>query len=579
MSTKPFVHERVYPLDPNSTLTGLPLHKNESPDHSRHYFVNRKQDRFTLSVRYAETGKNSKGKRWIRWKTLLTFSATYRQPESSRFPNLNLFYTGPFFGANIKGVINVTRNPSLVTATLPPVLIALFTEELEDLLTRNQKVIPYVISDETPDYHLFKELDKLLIKVSYPLFSGSHLENTLQTLPSFLTTLFRSPDLQSVCEYLKVDHENELGLFLKDNFRNLKASSFFALEASKGVLNSEEILQVLKTLENRQENLSDRNAFFSETFKYWDKVATEVPTLRGVFRRMKSETVVTLLSSDYNQMASLNSVLQKWKQNHKILSTSSFVEPNIPLFTFADLSKVLRDEIKAKQTKLPSVTETEIQFQLEQLCNEKYLTLGEKDKWHTCQLTAKVGDHELRILPGFPTKYASFVENKEEPSVYAIKNPSLTQGGKNSTIWKLLKKSNFASMSMNVDPLFISSSTRHISNDITLSSVDYIKFIKSLRELACADLEKHKMETSSENIALYIATLFLFTYSDEFKKYNGVIPRKFFTLVKAEIKPHMAFSFLKKNTSVKNAIAMKDIPDNWVLKAIGLEVEKFSPFI
>jgi hypothetical protein len=576
LPTKPFVHERVYPLDPNLTLSKLPPHKNESPAHSRHYFINRKQDRFTLSVRYAETGKNNKGKRWIRWKTLLTFSATYRQPESSSFPNLNLFYTGPFFGANIKGVINVTRNPALVTGTLPPVLISLFIEELEDLLTRNQKAIPYSIPSETFDYNLYKELNKLLTKTAYPLFSGSHLEKTIQTLPSFLTTLFRSPDLEKVCKYLKIDHRSELGAYLKENFNNLKVASFFALEASKGILNPEDILQILKIHENRQEILSNRNTFFKETSKYWDEVATEIPTLRGILRRMKPKTVITLLSSDYNNISSLNFSLRKWKQNHKILSSSSFIESDIPLFGFGDLSKLLRDEIEAKQAQLPSISSIEIQFQLEQLCSEKYLTIEKTNKWLPFCLTAKVGPHKMNILQGVPKKYSTFSEDSQQPPVYSIVNPSLKQGGKNSVIWKILKNSNFASMSMNNGPLFNSPAARHAPNDIMLSSADYLKFIQSLREVACSDLRKYKMESSSENIALYIATLFLFTYFEVFKKHNGVIPRKFFTLVKAGIKPHMAFSFLNKNISVNNAISMKDIPDNWVLKAIGDDKEKFN---
>lgn len=574
MSTKSLTHERVYPEDPTFSLRFLALAKNESVSHQRHFFINRKQDRFTLSARYAETGSTPKGKTWVRWRTLFTFSITYRQPANSKFPNINLFYTGPIFGKRIQGVINVTRNPSIVLKGLPLALLNTIYDELTSLLERNDKVVPFRKLEDMKENEVFDEIYDLLQDISYPLFRGSKIEQLTEKPPSFLTALFRSPSLEDVCEYFKVHVKSDLGSYLNENFRHLNPNSLFMLEASQGILSAEERLELIKIHESR--SYSD-SLHRGEHFNYWENSGSEIPALRGIFRRTKNKDVISMLGSDYNNLLELNDSLKEWRKNSKILSASSFRECLSEITTFESLSKVMHEEILIRKENSPSVSIEEIKNQIKDFCDPEFFPWEEAKQWGSDSINAKIGNYKAAGLTREP------VDQKKSSiysEMYVIHNPTAIPIDKKSVIWNLLKTSDFASLSLSTKaaPLFLTEKTHYRKEDILLSSVAYSSFLKNLKAYACADLAKNELEVSQKNISLYISALFIFTRSYQLKKYKGVIPRKFFTLVRGGVAPSMALLFLKQNVSVKNAIALKDAPEKWINKAIGISDNSFDFF-
>ena len=569
MAEKALVHERVYPVvnkfEPFGAMT------NESGAHERHFFVNRKADRFTISARYCESGVSESGKKWLRWRTLFAISATLRQPKSSRFPNLNIFYSGIYFGKRQLGVLNITRNPFIALKSLPVSINELFQDELVDLYERQNQakaicekisygapIIPESLTELIKDlsYPLFKEYSESKIGTSFPVNSFS--------IPSFLTTLFRAPTKEDFCVNLKIDPFSELGMYVLENFNNLSVKTIFILLASTGVLNNDDRLEIVHSSESEEKDFSiahtiNQNFLPSSSqlnIMSWDRVDESVATLRDILRKLNPEVSKAILKSTLDSGA-FNSFLMAtdaWRINHKLTLKIKFEAEDIKnINSYRALDEKIVDRLgELKQEVKDSTTDEEVASRIEALCDNVYLVSNKQS------INVKIGD-ERHALGSSSLQSGIF---------------SLNMGGKalnkKSPIWKIIKNDGITSASVSVTKGKFTKAGAW-DGRIKLTATAFVNLLTGLEELAISDLTKYKMETNQSNIALYIAALFVVNSQHKYGKYNGTVPRKFFTLIKNGITPKMAFLFTLKNVSVANSKAFEGLPEAWVYKSLGLQ--------
>lgn len=561
MPTKPLEHEKI-------TVEGIRasdpygFQTKEDSGQKRHFYVNRKQDRFTLSARYCETGTTPKGKIWRKWRTLFSFSATLRQPDSAVSPNLNIFYGGVVYGVKRTTVINVTRNVGLVLNNWPTPLIEIAFDEIKDLYTRNNKTIPKEVNELIENVGQRESYNAIITALAYPLYNSSKLGQEFPTIPSSITQLFRAQNIEEFCDFLKIQKESPLQSYLEHNFSSITKETLFMLMSTVGNLDNENRFLLAKHIQSQTETKIikpfNEKAFFTPADSIW-YLNEYAATLRGILRKASTTTTVTFFRNDFTEkdLRDLKTVLNKLKTNKK-LSVKVSLKDEEPT-TVVDFVQALNVKLNDINEEANSVQHWEILKRLSELCDDKYLSFDNEG-----QLKIAIAEHSYPVI----------TKQHKNSSLFST-STYLNQLNKKGDLWSILRQTKFM-------PFTNAANERkqRIFDDViqrvVFGTTAYLDLLNRLEQYASETLTKNKMPVTKENIALVIATIFVYN-TMALRKAKGVIPRKYFTLIKRSINPELAFLFLHHRVSVATAETLHTLPKQWIYTTLGIN-PKARPF-
>lgn len=529
---------------------------------NRVLFANRKQDRFTLCIRYRIEGVTSKGKKWFNWRTGLTISATLRQPVSQNHPVLNLFFVGPLYGKRkrLPGVLNLTRNSSLLFSSIPQSLLPVFFDELRDLYLRNNQ--PYTTFKKDIKNVTIHDATIFIRNLAYPLYSNLLISQQEISPALYLTQLFRSSCIKDFCDFLKIESKSELRFFIEKHFINLDSNTLIILLTSAGVIDDCSRLKVIKQV------LSSTPPHYP-----WGDTPKAILTLRQVLRKLSTQDVEkVLISLPEANFVQLGSALECWKENYKILRSVKTLFASKINITSDQLSAAIPIIVNEKKNALVDIPLSAILDKLTQFCDNTNLLIG-TDKYSEGTFTVSIGGTSENL----------FVENeslfswKDTNTKYSIRNIHRSKGMRStSPIWKIIKANPYISITS-----FDSSKLVPLTS-VAVSNLAYFTLLNDLTNMVDELLDEYKVNKTKTNISKTIAGLLFITAYDGgkgFKKFKGVLPRKFFTMLKNDINLEVALQALRNNLSVKNIVAMKDLPNSWIFKIIGYPTwSPTSPF-
>lgn len=588
LESRPLIHEKVYPNFPETYFKNtIPT---ESNTHDRTYFANRKADRVTISERYAESGKTPKGKNWVRWKTSYTLSVTYRQPAYLDYPTINVFYTGKVFGGASKGVLNVT-NKGLGSLYVPDAVLEVFLEEFDALLQRqgvpSNSAYPKA-SSENSRYNALNPYKEqamtYILSQAYPLYAS--LVSNNQPIIGALAPLYRCPNIQTAAEFLKIDKASTLNNYLASTFQTLNTLSLFILMATISVLPDEKRMELVEASENGEFQPIQYKPNVNNSYGIYNPVRGRVndthgvdnfshnlPTLREVLRRLHVDDRVDFIHSflnnvsDFEKTMEMKQTLELWKSNYKALNSLYLKKDQLKPNNMEGLKGLIELTIKSKTAEATVVSHEDIESKLKALCDGKYVnwmllgTEATKKKVY-----AKIGVHNLTML-----EVPNPIDGK-----YKLQVLTEYASFKKSVLWQMMKKNPLITAVPNtIDPYFTSTRVGKRKTDhISMPAVAYMNFINNLEKYIHDELSKNKVKITKENVAICLSVLFLVAAKSEYKKYDGKIPRKFFTLLRHDIKPELILAFLNKKVSVKMAIELKGLPVEWVYRSLKIPMPR-----
>lgn len=557
MSAKPLEHEKI---DVAGIRASEPygFQTKEALDQKRHFYVNRKQDRFTLSARYCETGTTPQGKIWRKWRTLFSFSATLRQPESASSANLNIFYGGVVYGVKRTTVINVTRNTALVLNNWPTPLIEIAFDEIKDLYARNGKTIPDDVDELIESVGRRENYNTIITSLAYPLYSSTKLGQEFPTIPSSVTQLFRAETVKDFCDYLKISQDSSLSAYVENNFSLLTKETLFMLMSTIGNLDDENRFALVNHIQANTKDkvikVANEKAFFTPVDSSW-YLNEHTATLRGVLRKASKDTTLALFQSDFNEkdFSDLKIVLNKLKTNKK-LSVKVSLKGEEPK-NITEFVKVLKSKVNAIHEDASSVQHWEILKRLSELCDDKYLSFDNEGN-----LKIEVGQH----------KYPVVIKQNKFSSAFST-GPHLNQLNKKGDLWGIIRRTKYMPFTNTVNErkprIFDENNPK-----VVFETTAYLDLLNRLEQHAFETLTKHKMPITKENAALVIATVFAYN-NFALQKAKGVVPRKYFSLIKLGIDPELVFLFLEHRVSIENAKTLHTLPKQWIYNTLGINAK------
>jgi hypothetical protein len=544
-------------------VEGLPtlslgLRTNEDEGHGRVGFINRKQDRFTFSIRYYYAGVTRQGKRWGKWQNLNAFSATLKNGR------LNLFMIGNLRGrVKFVKVRNITRQPYLIQKAFHSADSSVdeFLQKEFDLLYKRNNLQSVFSADKS----FFRSE---IMKACYPAWHELHYKeitqlNKMPIPPLFVTDIMREPTIELAIKRLTTDMELQLQKsILKDRSEPLTNEDLWILAVSKKRLTELQRIGLLSKTEPTDSKKGNFNFIQSDeknNLMYSLLTADDLAQARNLLKPLPQDSIFSVVKS--GDPESLLNAVNFWRANKTIFKIESLKltpENNLDW-------RGIAVNIKTLQAKTyPTSTEQE-QKAIEDLLRGLHgnssglFKITESKNYRSRKmetvLTGSISDryYHSRCLP------LNIVQSTDE-SYYVLpfaSNMDITK----STYFSILKQLDLRSNQQGGTS----------GGPIHLSTENYHSFLNELVNVAKKELTKYHLETSPENISLYVSSLHTLTHAEKLDRFNGILPAKWFNLTRKGLSPFSALLFLEKRVAIKEAINFVDVPDSWVLQAFGLE--------
>ena len=548
----------------------------EDTSAGRFFFINRKQDRFTLVCNYREHGVNLNGKKYGHFKRLFSLTFTLRKPKTSKHMSMNVFYSGNVGGRRYN-LLNITRNSSLVFGAFPTELNTFIISELLELVERQH----YCTVDELAEIKnnidvsvKVQSYTSLILIALTSYFAFPILKNDvnphrkgLQSVniltnsnnfsahlpPVFATPLLRLPNVDSLAGYLKIDAKNK-ELF-KNNIDKINLDALYYLSISRGLLDCDS--------QNKMINKFVKDDPAIESFKVsvhnWDSNLTGnyIPKIRQVLKKLDKVSSNNILG-DANFMSYVPKILSVW------MSTSKFERS----FKIEDINNVKQlhehiiEEINGKKVVLLEGFKTEI---------DKLVS-----KFNDGVIFNKQGFSDADLSGSFGRMQVWMFTEPENNGMY---NTSFYYGEvhKTSPLWKTIFEDEQFVSNYNDAAGFSKRSVKPSGREVNIRFTPkiYLNFLQTLDSIVTKLMKQYDIENNKTNYAFVALTVLCFSsYSINFKNFK--IPKKIFTLYKAGLDSTVIEYALKKKISEKTAVEYAGLPLEWVEKLVGAREGTFT---
>lgn len=543
--SKELINEKVIISSDKGILFGMNVPK-EDTTRDRHHFVNRKQDRFTISTRFYSRGVNHLNNKWEKWRTLYSLSFTLKIPAGVKVkePRLNIFYTGYAFGSFSNGVKNITRSPITYLNSL--VSNSDFTEllisELQDLYRRTTGK-PCDISVST--------LEDDLKRLAYPSFK--YLQEDFsgkKEIPLFAADVLRNKDAVSFSRAL-FTKDKEVAVEFLNHTDTLSVKKLGFLLMSRSIINDKErfekiVLGSFIPLQKQERWQYRQLSFVDKNMSYDDLLI-----MRRFLKYLPREARMNVLLS-LSHHSDLLLQLKAWNNDKSVINGIDYTF----IKSWDDVYTSIDDALgRIKEKREGDVSLDDISKLLSKIFGEEFV---ENKNFRNETTSFQMGVsyytiNEFQQSIKLPVRWGwidpnSLVVSIIQSDIYTPYKPIMEQ-----------KKS-----------------PKSPSIDLSYSAFYYL--YSKLQEQAIIDLEKHKMDPNEKNVRSYIDILLHTSFEYGFARYKGKIPSPFYRLQKIGMSKKRMLFMLKYKVPVYNALEMNDVPFDWLPKMIGLKEEHDTSF-
>lgn len=529
----------------NLPKLGLAARSHEDAKRSRVAFLNRKQDRFTFSVRFYYSNENNDGKKWGKWQTLNAFSATLKNGR------LNLFLIGSILrNRKYPKVVNITRQPYLLYnayADSKLEVLAFLQKEFTELYERNGLKSPFS-TDEKAFVHE-------LLNACYPAWNNFTGENGPVLAPTkfaipplFVTDIMREQSFETALDRLLTPQEVSLRILLKSAPEaHLNPLALWMLALTRKRLEEGQRIELVKASVIQSEYMVP---FDSEI------TADHLAQARSITKPFDKDIIFSIAESSNNKTA-LQGTLDAWR-NHKNLiresgKTIQFDLAQTPNPKWINLFNSVQNLKREIFNKDQEVHKAEVKNKVDLLISSGYF---QKRSYNE---TVHTNIHD-RYDSGSSLPYRA--EKKDQSETFTINFPEETM--RKSYYFEVLTH-----LGLHV--------RKENETTVVLRPVDYALFLDELRSRSIAALTKAKISPTEDMIALHLAAIHIFNNSPRMRRFKGHVPPKWFTLTRKGLSPYGALYFTEKRTANKSAVGFAGIPDTWIERAFE-EPETNNPY-
>jgi len=536
-----------------------PVLAAEDIDRGRVGFINRKQDRFTFSARYFHKGETTTGKFWGKWRTYNAFSATIKNGR------LNLFVVGTVGGKlKFPQVVNITRQPYLLGKAFNqnPHIMGFLQKEFASLYSRNN-LQPIFTSDEGV---FIEELVQACYPAWYTVKRNIIKSNPMAQIPIpplFATDIMREPTIESAVERLTSKTEPKLKeIIVAEPEKFLTVDTIWMLALSRKRLPEEERIKLLHNLSlPMDKSFLDTGELPSNT----KLTADDIAQARSLLKTLSTTQFLSVLSEPLSETL-IRTCASDWKLNKVNFKKAGLTLTQPENADWSTISKAIKKlTIKAYPT-----ADKELQSSIHELLRKlhdnsngvfKPLVL----KSEAVNLRSSIHDRYDSSTPMSSRPSSAYMAPNLKLISYSLLFPTEFDVTK-STYYSILSKLN------------LNKARKDGGQSISLSGADYYNFLEGLLEEATTSLEKYHIESTPENVALYVSSLHALTHSYLLRRFHGVLPPKWFNLIRKGAPPFNALLCLEKRISVKTAVSFNDVPPSWTLQAFGVEEDYNNAF-
>lgn len=574
-NTKNFgMHKVTFNIEPYEPFG---FRTKEDVNAGRFFWVNRKQDRFTLTCNYREYGVTKNGKKYGRFKKLFSFSVTLRQPKTLNNMSFNVFYHGNVGGRKYN-ILNVTRNPSLVLGAFPSEINNLIIEEILSLVSRQafftqaelENIKDTVSKMKTEENYSSVTCMKLIQHISCPIVKSDFNKdskllnlNNVKTqrnnfeafiLPAFSMPLVRNKTIDGLIKSLKV-HETNIAYF-KTNIDKVNINSLYYLNITKNLVDSKTQKTILKKF------FEEDTPEYNITARSWDSNlnGAYVSRLRQALRTLNTESrAKVLLDSEFIDYAPR--LIKIWLGRSKFEQTFTITEP---VNDVKEFYHQLIEYLNERKIELNTIQPNSI------INSINRLNQGEVFEEDNTFMKATVGSFgNIKV----------WLPNDSQNSGMYQTWFAFDEVKKDSPLWKpIFEDDAFIKNPANLLGFYTKSIPATTSSShIVFSPKMYVKFLQNLEQITKQFMSKYKIEDTHNNFS-FVALIVIAFYSYDFPHFRRIknIPPKIFNLYNKGLHPAIIEFAVEKRIPENIVEQYSDIPLEWAEKMLGAKQGAFS---
>lgn len=544
--------------------------RNEDTTVPRFFFINRKQDRFTINCNYREHGVNSNGKKYGRFKTLFRFTVTLKATKTNSL-SLNVFYHGNIGGRKYR-ILNITRDPALALGSFPTGLNNLIIHETLSLVKRQKVFSP--TKYETINKKIFEELEtttyssktaiKLIYALAYPLLwndltcedesiimtspdaapiTVKSVRNNYESSPPpvFASPLLRLHTIDEITKKLKIYPSNKK--LFKQAFRNMGATPLYYLSMVRGLTDE-------TTQRNILESVLLNKPQYTSGLTTWDTQLTGeyTPHLRSLLKKLNIDACNNILQ-DPKFIGTAPQLIDFW------LKTTPY-ERNITLTHVVNLEHLKQELVEeVNGRKIKSFVKPEV--------------IKELLDWFNDDDIFKFSEWYKPALEGRYATMTAWMPYVSKNSMYET-TFHYSDIDKKSPLWScIFPDENFSPHKVNSVGFHPRGVKARPEPPISFTPLMYKKFLQHLQQLTKTTMRKQNMEDTPQNRAFTAITIIITMSNDTFTPYNKFV-NKTFTLYKLGLHPNLIDYVIRKRLPIKQVKQYQELPLEWVESLLGL---------
>jgi hypothetical protein len=542
----------IFPLDitphANANLMG------EDYEHPRKYWVNRKEDRFTVSVSFMRSGTTATGKKWYKWLQAYAVSVSIKTNYSGQ-KRVNAYFS------ELRGsrsyLMNITTKPSeILFPVSEPVMVEIIKETVE--LAKRQGMLTAYQEGKTsylPSKAIFSEL---ILSLAYPMVSTTLSEGSNKFkvdselgVPQFATQLLRMSDSYAMSKYLK------LGANSTEAFRNalglITLNELYILDLIRGFADDETQELIITNA------INNKSTYDMASWNYYEK-ALYSPQVRKLFKTVQKESLQSLLR-DSTLFISLERVLERWVGLSRPERRIKLSKGTPTALSFVDSITAAISNSKEEL----AVEAHSINAFFAQINNGKSVTCMQKVASvrfgnSSLAIPASISEDDKlgRVILALP--FNNSINKKSHLWAKAISNPTFVDNKMEIVGYQ---KNGYIPIT---SPSLCSFTPKH-----------YLEFLNSILDEADLYLAKYSIDKTVDSRAFAFSIVLHFMTNARLSA-NSQMPTKIWKMYKDGFTSELIYQALTLKIPYNRFKEYAGIPTSWVQKVLGLEEKNNSFF-
>lgn len=527
--------------------------QGEDLNYARKYWINRKADRFTLSVSYMRSGWTKANKQWFQWEQAFAVSVSARKLKNGT-QTVNLYANNRI--GYMKLLRNFTSNPQVVQSIVGDEVLQQIVTEMEMLAARQGFLSEKEILKHRGKLSIGLQFAELLNFMAYPMAQSMYApkdKNRIfptsyeKGIPLYLSPYLRMNDADAVAKSLRLG--TKATKIFTENLSSLPSETIYILELFAGFATDETQTTILNDI------LNNKESHYIKLLWEIDNRRVYTPYIRQILRTVPKASLQKIMTSrffydDMSQSLQTWVGLSKYEKNFKLSE---------PVHELREALVNIQDEVRNRK-RSQFVDEKEFLSIVKLINDGRHVKVSNSSNYFEIWL----GSLQVILNTGLRNTDSSFrgrIRNINHSSALNMSHP----------LWKKIKK-NEHFIHNGID-LAGYSHSRELpaapqGSGGSFSPKLYLEFLKELIQEAEARLNKYGIPITVDSRAFAFSTVVLELMKQRDKRWYKT-PRKVFQLYKLGVDSDIIYQAVTYNMPFKAMAQYAGIPADWVQNIYG----------